>query len=96
MEWIVEAGAARVEEALEHPQAIAEELVAGIDRIKRRQRQELMRSLQEPHPDSLITAELGLETWSQGLPAGDQNLLDPSAGVPLHWEREKGWQELDA
>jgi hypothetical protein len=27
MEWILEAGAARVEEALEHPQAIAEELV---------------------------------------------------------------------
>ena len=58
------------------------ELVAGIDRIernrsrfiaeavrhelKRRQRQELLRSLQEPHPDSIITAELGLETWSQG------------------------------
>lgn len=88
------------------------ELVAGIDRIernrsrfiaeavrhelKRRQRQALLRSLQEPHPDSLITAELGLETWSQGLPAGDHNLLDPSAGVPLHWEREKGWQEPDA
>ena len=88
------------------------ELVAGIDRIernrsrfiaeavrhelKRRQRQELLRSLQEPHPDSIITAELGLETWSQGLPAGDHNLLDPSAGVPLHWMREKGWQESDA
>ena len=88
------------------------ELVAGIDRIernrsrfiaeavrhelKRRQRQELLRSLQEPHPDSIISAELGLETWSQGLPAGDHNLLDPSAGVPLHWEREKGWQESDA
>ena len=64
--------------------------------LKRRQRQELLRSLQEPHPDSIITAELGLETWSQGLPAGDHNLLDPSAGVPLHWEREKGWQESDA
>ena len=88
------------------------ELVAGIDRIernrsrfiaeavshelKRRHRQELLRSLEVPHPDSLSTAELGLEAWSQQLPAGDHNLLDPSAGVPLHWEREKGWQEPDA
>lgn len=88
------------------------ELVAGIDRIernrsrfiadavrhelKRRQRQELLRSLQEPHPDSLITAELGLEAWSQVLPAYDHTLLDPTAGVPIYWEREKGWQEPDA
>lgn len=88
------------------------ELVARIDRVernrsrfitqavrhelKRRQRQELLRSLEEPHPDSLITAELGLENWSQGLPTGDLNLLNPSAGVPLQWSGEQGWQELDA
>ena len=88
------------------------ELVAGIDRIernrsrfiaeavrhelKRRQRQELLRSLEDPHPDSLTTAELGLEDWSQGLPAGDLNLLDPSAGMPLQWSGEQGWQEPDA
>ena len=88
------------------------ELVAGIDRIernrsrfiaeavrhelKRRQRQALLRSLQQPHPDSLITAEVGLEAWSQALPAGDHTLLDPSGGVPLHWERETGWQEPEA
>ncbi len=46
--------------------------------------------------NSLITAELDLVTWSQGLPAGDQHLLDPSAGVPLHWERDQGWQEPEA
>ena len=63
---------------------------------KRRQRQELLRSLEDPHPDSLTTAELGLEDWSQGLPAGDRNLLDPSAGVPLQWVGEQGWQEPDA
>ncbi|MCP9807927.1 hypothetical protein KBY58_00580 [Cyanobium sp. HWJ4-Hawea] len=85
------------------------ELVAGIDRIKRnrsrfiaeavrhelkrRQQQELLRSLEEPHPDSLPTSELGLESWSQELPEGDQNLLDPNDGVSLHWESGKGWQE---
>ena len=56
----------------------------------------MLRSLEEPHPDSLITAELGLENWSQGLPAGDLNLLDPSVGVPLQWSGEQGWQEPDA
>jgi hypothetical protein len=70
--------------------------IAEAARHERRKRQELLRSLEEPHPDSLITAELSLETWSQGLPAGDHNLLDPSADVPIHWEREKGWQERDA
>ena len=88
------------------------ELVAGIDRVertrsrfiadavrhelKRRQRQVVLRSLEEPHPDSLITAELGLDEWSQGLPAGDLNLLDPSAGVPLQWSGEQGWQEPES
>lgn len=57
------------------------ELVAGIDRIERRQRQELLRSLQEPHPDSLITAELGLETWSQGRRAGRSRMHEPGQGA---------------
>jgi len=88
------------------------ELVAGIDRfernrsrfiadavrheLKRRRRQELLRSLEEPHPDSLSTAEVGLETWSQGLPAGDHDLLDPGGGVPVQWSAEQGWQEPEA
>ena len=61
---------------------IPAELVAGIDRfernrsrfiadavrheLKRRRRQELLRSLEEPHPDSLSTAALGLDNWGQG------------------------------
>ena len=52
---------------------------------KRRQRQEQLRSLEEPHPDSLTTAELGLENWSQGLPVEDHNLLDPRSAMPLQW-----------
>lgn len=88
------------------------ELVAGIDRfernrsrfiaeavrheLKRRRRQELLRSLEEPHPDSLSTAELGLENWSQGLPAGDHDLLNPSGGVPVQWCAEQGWLEPEA
>jgi len=88
------------------------ELVAGIDRVERnrsrfiaeavrhelqrRRRLELLRSLEEPHPDSLATAALGLERWGQELPAGDSGLLDPRGGVPLDWSAEQGWQEPEA
>ena len=84
------------------------ELVAGIDRIEgnrsrfvaeavrhelqRRQRLELLRSLEAPHPDSVATAALGLADWAEALPEGDSDLLDPSAGVPLQWRPESGWQ----
>ena len=87
-------------------------LIAGIDRfernrsrfiadavrheLQRRRRQELLRSLEEPHPDSITTASLGLKRWSQDLPADDDELLDPRSGVPLRWSEEQGWQELEA
>ena len=85
------------------------ELVAGIDRVERnrsrfiteavrhelkhRRRLELLRSVEAPHPDSLAIAALGLESWHQGLPTGDSDLLDPSSGLPLHWDVAQGWQE---
>lgn len=85
------------------------ELVAGIDRyernrsrfiaeavrheLRRRQRLELLRSLEQPHPDSLATASLGLAAWQESLPSGDADLLDPEAGVPLRWNPGQGWQE---
>ena len=84
------------------------ELVAGIDRIEsnrsrfiaeavrhelqRRQRLELLRSLEAPHPDSAATAALGLADWAEALPEGDSDLLDASAGEPVHWRPESGWQ----
>jgi hypothetical protein len=64
--------------------------------LKRRRRQDLLRSLEEPHPDSITTASLGLESWRQSLPAGDEALLDPRGGVVLHWSEEQGWQEQEA
>jgi len=88
------------------------DLIAGIDRfernrsrfiadavrheLQRRRRHELLRSLEEPHPDSLTTACLGLESWRQELPAGDDDLLDPRGGAPLRWSEEQGWQEPQA
>lgn len=88
------------------------ELVAGIDRyernrsrfiaeavrheLKRRQRQELQRSLEDPHPDSLATSSLGLQSWAESLPTGEAELLDPAAGVPVRWSPGQGWQEPGA
>ncbi|MFN9871144.1 MAG: CopG family ribbon-helix-helix protein [Cyanobacteriota bacterium] len=85
------------------------ELVAGIDRIEtnrsrfiaeavrhelqRRQRLELQRSLEAPHPVRAATAALGLSDWAEALPESDSDLLDPSAGVLLQWRPESGWQE---
>jgi hypothetical protein len=56
----------------------------------------LLRSLEEPHPECITTVSLGLKSWSQGLPAGDDDLLDPRGGVPLRWSEEQGWQEPEA
>lgn len=88
---------------------MAADLVAGIDRyalnrsrfiadavrheLRRRRRLELRRSLEQPHPDTLETASLGLQSWNAALPAADADLLDPSAGVPLRWSSEQGWLE---
>ena len=85
------------------------ELVAGIDRyarnrsgfiaeavrheLKRRRRLDLQRSLEQPHPESLATASLGLMAWGDALPAADSDLLDPAAGVPVRWTSDQGWQE---
>lgn len=87
------------------------DLIAGIDRVERnrsrfiaeavrnelqrRQRLELMRSLEAPHPETAATAALGLAVWAESLPEGDSDLLDPTAGVPVRWTPETGWQEGD-
>jgi hypothetical protein len=53
----------------------------------------LQQSLDQPHPDSLATASLGLTHWADGLPAGDTDLLDPAAGIAVRLTQDQGWQE---
>ena len=87
------------------------ELVAGIDRIERnrsrfiaeavrhelqrRRRLELLRSLEAPHPDTAATASLGLAAWVEGLPSGDDDLLDPHGGAAVNCIPDSGWQESE-
>src|SRR6266567_6377245 len=60
--------------------------------LDRRRRAELRRSLQNPHPESAVLAEQGLEEWARGLPEEDTNtLVDSSGGTPVRWVAGEGW-----
>ncbi len=62
--------------------------------LDRRRREELRRSLQNPHPESAELSEAGLEEWSRGLPEEDvEALLDASAGRKVRWTSGVGWVE---
>ena len=62
--------------------------------LARRRRDELRRSLHNPHPESAELAEQGLEEWTRGLPEEDTGaLVDSSAGRPVRWVPGEGWVE---
>ena len=62
--------------------------------LDRRRRDELRRSLENPHPESTELAEQGLEEWSRGLPDEDaEALVDGSAGKAVRWVPGEGWVE---
>lgn len=82
------------------------EMLAGIDRIERnrsrfiaeavrneldrRRREELLVSLQNPHPSSDELLALGTADWLPDV-ADDAGLLDPDAGTPVTWTAGNGW-----
>ena len=62
--------------------------------LERRRRDELRRSLENPHPESNELAEQGLEEWTRGLPDEDtEGLVDSRAGKPVRWVPGEGWVE---
>ena len=59
-----------------------------------RRREDLRRSLQNPHPESAELADEGLEAWARSLPEDDtEALVDSSAGKPVRWVSGEGWVE---
>jgi hypothetical protein len=65
--------------------------------IQHRRRQELLRSLQHPHPETVELAELGLAEWARQLPPDDGDaLVDLEGGTPIRWTPDRGWSEDDA
>jgi hypothetical protein len=89
------------------PEAIVEEidrfeanrsrflLVAAERELEWRRRQELERSLRSPHAECDQVSDAGLHEWGQGWRAGDDDLVDPSAGRPVLWTPGEGWNEVD-
>jgi len=86
------------------------ELVAEIDRrernrsrfvldavrreVLRRRREELRRSLANPHVESSELAEAGLDEWGTARGAAeDADLLDPHTSRPIRWVEGRGWVE---
>lgn len=85
------------------------ELIDGIDRFERnrsrfiaeavehelirRRREELSRSLENPHPEAAELADTGLADWGASLPTGDDGLVDASAGKAVRWVEGQGWVE---
>jgi|SRR5579872_5115860 len=62
--------------------------------LDRRRRDELRRSLDNPHPESAGVAQQGLEEWARSLPEEDtEALIDIHAGRPIRWVAGEGWVE---
>ena len=62
--------------------------------LDRRRREDLHRSLQNPHLESAELAEEGIEAWTRSLPEEDaEALVDHSAGKPVRWVSGSGWVE---
>jgi Arc/MetJ-type ribon-helix-helix transcriptional regulator len=59
--------------------------------LERRRKEELRRSLRTPHQDSGDIAQAGFAEWAEGLPEGDEDLVDIRAGESVRWVPGKGW-----
>ncbi len=70
-------------------------LQAVQNELDRRKRDELQKSLQNPHPESLEMAKLGMNEWADQSAAGDEDLLDLSSGRRVLWNPGKGWIEVE-
>ena len=62
--------------------------------LERRRREELRRSLRNPHQENSALADEGLDAWAHSLPEEDaESLVDSSAGKPVRWISGEGWVE---
>jgi hypothetical protein len=62
--------------------------------LDRRRRDELRRSLRNPHAESGVLAEQGLAEWARSLPLEDtEALVDNNVGTTVRWAPGEGWVE---
>ncbi len=67
-------------------------LTAVEHELAARRREALMRSLRNPHPESVSMAEEGMADWLAGLPE-EEGLVDPGEGTGVRWVEGQGWVE---
>jgi len=63
--------------------------------LARRDREGLLESLRNPHPDSQKIAEEGFAEWAASLPDDIDGLVDPNAGTSVRWVPGVGWRYGD-
>ena len=64
--------------------------------LERLRQEELLQSLDSPHPDSQEVAESGFYEWAGQAHDGDDELAATSAGTAIRWdEKDGGWVEED-
>ncbi len=62
--------------------------------LKRREREELRRSLESPHAETSELAEAGFAEWGAGLPGEKtDDLVDIRSGRSVRWVEGRGWLE---
>lgn len=62
--------------------------------LEQRRREELRRSLENPHPESDQFGETGFDEWAESLPhESASDLVDLTAGSPVRWVPGEGWIE---
>jgi len=59
--------------------------------LERRRREDLLRSLESPHPESLQFTDEGVEGWMRSLPNEDADLVNANSGKPVSWVLGEGW-----
>lgn len=63
--------------------------------LERRRREQLLLSLENPHPETADLEATGLEDWFANLPEEEDDLVLPGAGTPLLWVPGEGWRIPD-
>ncbi len=62
--------------------------------IHRRCHEELLKSLEAPHSESMELTQLGMAEWSDNLSNLEEDpLVDEAAGKPVRWVEGTGWRE---
>lgn len=61
--------------------------------LEHRRREELQRSIDNPHPEAAALVGAGFDDWAASLPIEEEALVDMSEGTPVVWASGEGWRD---